>query len=99
MKLHCSATKLLSVSSYGFEALPMTHVFPRETVEVKSLQDISKATADYHLRVTQSGVAGALSFHVQKNGERAFNGMDKTVGWINRQLRYANPDLVRVNEN
>jgi hypothetical protein len=95
MKLCCSATKLLEVDKYGFTALPMEHVFPPFNVLVTSIDDIWKQAKDYHAQVAKSGVAAAMAFYVRKGGERAYRGMDKSIDMLNRELRFANPDLVR----
>jgi hypothetical protein len=97
MKLYCSATQLLEVNKYGFTALPMGHVFPPFNTMVTSLEQIWKLAKDYQEQVTKSGKAAALVFYVRKErGERAFNGMDKSIKLLNRELRFANPDLVRI---
>lgn len=99
MKLYCSATKLLEVSKLGFTALPMTHVFEKLEVEVKSLAEIELIARTYYVNANLSGKAAALSFFVRKGrGERKFNGMDKLIDLLNRQLRFANEHLVKVNE-
>jgi hypothetical protein len=99
MKLCCSATKLLEVDKYGFTASPMEDVFPPFNAMVTSLEQIWKLAKYYQEEVTKSGKAAALTSYVRRErGERAFNGMDKSISMLNREFRFANPDLVRIGD-
>lgn len=99
MQLYCSATKLLEVSSTGFMAEPMSHVFPPFNVPIVSIDDIWTKAKEYHAQAVKNGAPAAVCFYVrQARGERAFRGMDKSIALLNRELRFANPELVRVSD-